>query len=95
MASYVPPTPKLIARQVTIAIGIFENNSSYSVAVDGHVIGSIDFINNSFENNTFEFNFEGHNYMINVTSNNITTIQHFVNSQEGNFIDFRTIYDVS
>lgn len=75
--------------------GIFENNSSYSVAVDGHVIGSIDFINNSFENNTFEFNFEGHNYMINVTSNNITTIQHFVNSQEGNFIDFRTIYDVS
>ena len=70
--------------------GIFENNSSYNIAVNGQVIESIEYINNSFENDTIEFDFEGHDYRINIVSNNITTIHHFVNSQEGNFFDFRT-----
>ena len=70
--------------------GIFEDNSSYTIAVNGQVIESIEYINNSFENDTIEFDFEGHDYRISIVSNNITTIHHFVNSQEGNFFDFRT-----
>ena len=56
--------------------GIFKDNSSYNIAVNGQVIESIEYIN--------------HDYRINIVSNNITTIHHFVNSQEGNFFDFRT-----
>lgn len=68
--------------------GVFEENNTYSVAVNGEVIGNIDATNGTIENNT-NFTYEGHNYTILVKNTNITTIQHFVNSQEGFFLDFR------
>lgn len=71
--------------------GIFKENQTYDISFNGSVIGDIRYENQSFANSSYKFESNGHEVHIKVTDKQGTSIQQFLNNQEGHFLQINPI----
>ena len=75
-------------KSVASSSAIFEDNSTYGVAINQHEIGSIEYQNASFTNNTQVFYHNGHVIEVKFEKSNSNSIKHINNINQGFFINF-------
>ena len=66
---------------------IFGDNSTYAVALNQEEIGTIDYQNASFTNNTQSFYYDGHVIEIKFENSTVNSIKHITNINQGFFIN--------
>ena len=66
---------------------IFGDNSNYAVALNQEEIGTIDYQNASFTNNTQSFYYDGHVIEIKFENSTVNSIKHITNINQGFFIN--------
>lgn len=69
--------------------GNFKNNTNYNVFVNNQIVGSLDFYNNSFSKDSYNFYHGNHTIKIIIKNSNKTSIKHFLSSDEGSFLEFK------
>jgi hypothetical protein len=69
---------------VLSSVGIFDNDSSYSISLDDEVVCS--FNHEDIENGTYEFDNGVHNGTIEFKDRNNTSIRHFMTSDRDSFV---------
>lgn len=93
-------SPRQESHKLTVSIdneslesvtGIFIDNQTYEVEFEGNVIGSLNYNNGSFSNNSYVFNSNNHEIEINVTNDNLTSIQQFLTAEQGYFLDIEPV----
>lgn len=79
---------EVIVDNVSVAssTGLFKQNSVYSICADGNVIGNIHYNNGSQLNNQ-NFTYDGHVILIKFKFSNSSSVKHFLNSDEGIFLN--------
>lgn len=71
--------------------GIFVENNTYTIKFNKDIIGTLNYKNESFSNNSYVFNHDNHKITINITDDNLTSIQQFLNSQQGHFLQINSV----
>lgn len=71
--------------------GCFENNKTYKITYDDSVIYQLTYSNNSFSNQSKVLQVDGHEIKINIENETTSSVRHFLNSQQGNFLEFKEI----
>ena len=66
---------------------IFEDNNTYSVGLNQEEIGTIEYQNASFTNNTQSFYYDGHVIEIRFENSTANSIKHITNINQGFFIN--------
>ena len=66
---------------------IFEDNNTYSVGLNQEEIGTIEYQNASFTNNTQSFYHDGHVIEIRFENSTANSIKHITNINQGFFIN--------
>lgn len=66
---------------------IFEDNNTYSVGLNQEEIGTIEYQNASFTNNTQSFYYDGHVIEIRFENSTVNSIKHITNINQGFFIN--------
>ena len=69
---------------VLSSVGIFDNDSSYSIALDDEIVCS--FNHEDIENGTYEFDNGVHSGTIEFKDRNNTSIRHFMTSDRDSFV---------
>lgn len=75
--------------------GIFIDNQTYDIEFNGTVIGSLYYQNNSFSNDSYMFTNNGHEVNIDIADNHANSIQQFLNSQQGHFLQISQLKKVN
>lgn len=68
--------------------GIFNNESNYSISIDGSLIGTFNYSN--IKNGSYETSINDHELKIKFENNNMTSVRHFIPSEQDSFIHLTT-----
>ncbi len=72
---------------VVASHGIFKENSSYDINVNGELVDTITYSNQTFDNNVSEFSYGGHDIKITFEKTNSTTIKQFLRQEQNTFLN--------
>ncbi len=69
-------------------IGCFEENKSYSITYNGVIIGYLNYEMGSFDNTSYVYELKDHKIEIDIMNDTVSSRAHFLNTNEGNFLEF-------
>ncbi|WP_409200132.1 glycosyltransferase [Methanobrevibacter sp. DSM 116169] len=69
--------------------GVFENNSQYIVTANDEIIGTLDFENSTFKNDSYVFYYNDHIIELKFKYSNTASIKQFLSNNQGSFLQFR------
>lgn len=70
--------------------GCFEYNKTYKITYDDRVIYELRYTNGTFYNKTQILNVDNHIIKFSIENDTVNSIKHFLNSQQGIFLEFRS-----
>ena len=72
---------------VASSYGIFKNDSTYYININDEPVTYVTYINGTFDNNTNEFTYNGHNIKINFITTNNTSIKQLLRQEQNTFLN--------
>ena len=69
--------------------GIFKDNCTYDIDVNGEPVSSVSYINNTFIDNTTEFTYADHEIKIVFENTNSTSIKQFLREEQNIFMNIK------
>ena len=72
---------------VVTSHGIFKDNASYEINVNGELMDTITYVNQTFDRNVSEFSYGGHDIKITFEKTNSTSIKQFLRQNQNTFMN--------
>ncbi|MEE0934498.1 MAG: glycosyltransferase [Methanobrevibacter sp.] len=72
---------------VVTSHGIFKDNASYEINVNGELMDTITYVNQTFDRNVSEFTYDGHDIKITFEKTNSTSIKQFLRQDQNTFMN--------
>ena len=72
---------------IVSSLGIFKENSSYDININGEYVDSISYVNHTFSNNASEFTYNDHEIKITFEKTNSTSIKQFLRQDQNTFMN--------
>ncbi len=72
---------------VVTSHGIFKDNASYEINVNGELMDTITYVNQTFDKNVSEFTYGGHDIRITFEKTNSTSIKQFLRQDQNTFMN--------
>lgn len=69
------------------SLGIFKENSTFNINVNGEYIDSVSYVNHTFSRNASEFTYNGHEIKITFENTNSTSIKQFLRQDQNTFLN--------